>query len=257
MAKEDTKAGGAPRVMWSLRVSGLARPAKRKRNFMTDFSVYKKEVLEGALWLSERGYLGSHRGSGGNVSVRIDEGVMAITPSSLRYQAMSADDVCVVGFDLTIIDGKKGINPSVETGLHGVVYRMRPDVNAVVHTHQTYGSLFSIINTPIPALFDEVSFSLGSVIEIIPYALSGTPDLAKNVAEKVASHANAFIIQNHGILALGQTLDQAILHAELLEKAAHIYYMALSTGKPITTLPEPILALVDAVREHEVKEARK
>jgi ribulose-5-phosphate 4-epimerase/fuculose-1-phosphate aldolase len=224
---------------------------------MTDYSTYKKDVLEGGLWLSEQGYFGSHRGSGGNVSVRIDEGTMAITPSALRYQAMSVDDICVVGLDLTLIEGKSGINPSVEAGLHSVVYRMRPDVKAVVHTHQTYGSVFSVINTPIPALFDEVSFSLGPVVEIIPYALSGTPDLARHVEERVSSHANAYIIQNHGILAFGKTLDKAILHAELLEKVAHIYYLALSTGKPITTLPESILEVVVALREHEVREASK
>ena len=224
---------------------------------MTDYSMYKKDVLEGGLWLSEQGYFGSHRGSGGNVSVRINDGAMAITPSSLRYQAMSADDICVVGLDLAVIEAKSGINPSVEAGLHSVVYQMRPDVNAVVHTHQTYGSVFSVIDTPIPALFDEVSFSLGPVVEIIPYALSGSPELAKHVEEKVSTHANAYIVQNHGILAFGKTLDKAILHAELLEKVAHIYHLALSTGKPVTTLPESILELVVTLREHEVKEASK
>jgi ribulose-5-phosphate 4-epimerase/fuculose-1-phosphate aldolase len=216
---------------------------------------FKKDVLEASLWLSEQGYFGSHRGSGGNVSVRLNESSMAITPSSVKYSELSVDDICVVGFDHSIIEGKNGLKPSVESGLHSVIYQKRPDVNAVVHTHQIYGSVFAVINTPLPALFDEVSFSLGQMIEIIPYALSGSTELAHNVGEKLSNNANAYIIQNHGILALGKNLDKAILHAELLEKVAHIYCLALSTGKQISTLPESITDFVTALRNNEVKDA--
>ncbi len=219
------------------------------------YDSFKKNVLEASLWLSEQGYFGSRRGSGGNVSVRLSETTMAITPSSVKYQELSVDDICVVGFDHSVIEGKKSLKPSVESGLHSIIYQKRPDVNAVVHTHQIYGSIFAVINTPIPALFDEVSFSLGQMIEIIPYALSGSADLANNVGEKLSNNANAYVIQNHGILALGKNLDKAILHAELLEKVAHIYCLALSTGKPVNTLPKSIIELIAALRNNEVKEA--
>jgi L-ribulose-5-phosphate 4-epimerase len=222
---------------------------------MTKYESYKKNVLEASLWLSEQGYFGSYRGSGGNVSVRVNETAMAITPSSVKYQELLSADICVVGFDLSVIEENDKLKPSVEAGMHSIIYRKRPDVNAIVHTHQIYGSVFGLINTPIPALFDEVAFSLGQMVEIVPYALSGSPDLVNNVAGKLSNNANAYIIQNHGILALGKNLDKAILNAELLEKVAHIYYLALSTGKPINTLPESIVDLVAAVRNNEVKEA--
>jgi Ribulose-5-phosphate 4-epimerase and related epimerases and aldolases len=222
---------------------------------MTKYESYKKNVLEASLWLSEQGYFGSHRGSGGNVSMRISETAMAITPSSVKYQELSAADICVVGFDLSVIEGNDKLKPSVESGMHSIIYLKRPDVNAIVHTHQIYGSVFGLINTPIPALFDEVAFSLGQMVEIIPYALSGSSELVNNVAGKLSNNANAYIIQNHGILALGKNLDKAILNAELLEKVAHIYYLALSTGKPVSTLPESIVELVAVVRNSEVKEA--
>jgi L-ribulose-5-phosphate 4-epimerase len=180
---------------------------------------------------------------------------MAITPSSVKYQELSVADICVVGFDLSVIGENDKLKPSVEAGMHSIIYRKRPDVNAIVHTHQIYGSVFGLINTPIPALFDEVAFSLGQMVEIVPYALSGSPDLVNNVAGKLSNNANAYIIQNHGILALGKNLDKAILNAELLEKVAHIYYLAISTGKPINTLPESIVDLVAAVRNNEVKGA--
>lgn len=230
---------------------------RRLSFFMSQYENDKKQVLEASLWLSDQGYFGSHRGSGGNVSVRLNDNAMAITPSSVKYQDLSTEDICVVGFDNSAIEVKNGLNPSVEAGLHGIIYKNRPDVHAVVHTHQIYGSVFAVLNMPIPGLFDEVSFALGQIIDVIPYALSGSPELAANVGEKLSNNANAYLIQNHGILALGKTLDKAILHAELLEKVAHIYCLALSTGRAVTTLPASILDFVAAVRSSEVQKAKQ
>jgi L-ribulose-5-phosphate 4-epimerase len=222
---------------------------------MTKYLSYKQNILEASQWLYEHGYFGSQRGSGGNVSMRVDETVMAITPSSVSYTELTKEYICIVDLNLTVIEENHPLQPSVESGMHSIIYRNRPDVNAIVHTHQTYGSVFGLINTPIPALFDEVAFSLGQTIEIVPYALSGSPELVKNVAGKLSNNANAYILQNHGILALGRDLDKAILHAELLEKVAHLYYLALSTGKPVDTLPPSIIEAVAAVRNNEVKVA--
>ena len=210
---------------------------------------YKKEVRLSALWLSEHGYFGSLRGSGGNVSVRIDADLMAITPSGVRYSEMTDEDIFVVGLDLAVIEGKQGRKPSIEAEMHSVIYRVRPEVKAVVHTHQTYGSVFSIINTSIPALFDEVALSLGTTIEVAPYAFSGTPELARNVEAKLAGGANACIIQNHSIVAVGASVDQAVLNAELLEKVAHIYYLALSSGKQVGELPPESVRLIEMIRK--------
>jgi ribulose-5-phosphate 4-epimerase/fuculose-1-phosphate aldolase len=221
---------------------------------MAQYDSYKKNVLEVSLWLLEHGYFGSQRGTGGNVSVRIDEEpAMAITPSSVRYQELSADDICIVNFDLSVIEG--GLTPSVESGIHSIIYQKRPDVNAVIHTHQIFGSVFALINEPIPALFDEVSFSLGQIVDVIPYGLSGSVDLVNNVAGKLSNNANAYIIQNHGILAFGKNLDKALLNAELLEKVAQIYCLALSVSKTIHTLPESVIEMIKVVRNHEVNEA--
>lgn len=222
---------------------------------MTKYENYKKNILEASQWLFHQGYFGSQRGSGGNVSMRVNETVMAITPSSVRYPELTTEDICIVDFDLSVIEENHKLKPSVESAMHSIIYQKRPDVNAIVHTHQAYGSIFGLINTPIPALFDEVAFSLGQMVEIVPYALSGSADLVNNVAGKLSNNTNAYILQNHGILALGRDLDKAILHAELLEKVAHIYCLALSTGKPVTTLPESIVEVVKIVRDNEVQQA--
>lgn len=218
----------------------------------------RKEVLAASLWLSEHGFFGSLRGTGGNVSMRVEgEEAMVITPSAARYQDLAEGDIFVVGFDLAVVEGNERLKPSVEAGMHSTVYRNRPDVNAIVHTHQLYGSVLAVLGQPIPALFDEVSFSLGSSVEVISYGLSGSADLVKNVEEKLSNHANAYLIENHGILALGRDLEEALLHAELLEKTAQVYCLALSTGRTVHTLPQPIVEMVQAVRDHEVNGARK
>jgi L-ribulose-5-phosphate 4-epimerase len=224
----------------------------------TPYERYQQDVLSASLWLSEHGYFGSLRGTGGNVSLRVEgETAFAITPSSAKYQDLSPRDICVVGFDLAVIEGSGTLKPSVESGMHSVIYRKRPDVNAVVHTHQLYGSVLAVLGEPIPALFDEVSFSLGSTVEVVAYALSGSADLVKNVEEKLSNNANAYLIGNHGILALGKDLEKALYHAELLEKAAQVYCLALSTGRGVHTLPRAIVEMVQAVRDHEVSEAGK
>lgn len=220
------------------------------------YDQYKKEVLEASLWLSDHGYFGSQRGTGGNVSVRIkDADLLAVTPSSVKYHEITPDDICIVDFSGTVVEGTRA--PSVEAGLHAAVYRERPDVYAVVHTHQIFGSVFAVLNLPIPALLDEVTFALGELIEVAPYALSGSPELAANVADLLKNNANAYIIQNHGIIVFGKNMDKALLAAELLEKVAHIYYLALSTGKPVTSLPAPIQQMARSLRDYEVGEAGK
>ncbi|MHA1798003.1 MAG: class II aldolase/adducin family protein, partial [Candidatus Helarchaeota archaeon] len=145
-------------------------------------------------------------------------------------------DICIVDYDLQRIDSK--FNPSVETKMHVEVYKKRLDVNAIVHTHQPYASIFSIINEPIPALFDEQVVTIGDKIEIIPYAMSGSEELLQNVIKVVDNNCNAFIIQNHGVLGLGINMDAAFKSVGLMEKVARVYYYALSLNKPITTLPE-------------------
>lgn len=223
---------------------------------MGKYDEYKKTVLDASLWLMENGYFGSKRGSGGNVSARIDAPAMAITPTSVRYRDLIPADICIVGLeDLAVIEGK--LAPSVESGMHSAIYLARPDVRAVAHTHQLYGSVFSLINEPVPALFEEVALSLGAAVEVIPFAPYGSADLARNVAARLSSNANAYVIQNHGILALGKDLETALLNAELLEKSAQAYCLALATGKKVHALPDAFIEKMKAARDREVSEAGK
>ena len=115
--------------------------------------------------------------------------------------------------------------------------KTRPDVNAVVHTHQPFASTLAIINKPIPALFDEITVEIGHEVDIIPYAFSGSPDLVANVISKLGNACHCYLIQNHGALCLGADMQRAMRNSELLENVAQIYYHALSTGAAINQLP--------------------
>ncbi len=210
----------------------------------------RKDVLEACLWLWKQGYFGALRGTGGNVSVRIGgRDAMAVTPTSIPYASLTPEDICICDLSGVLQEGRQA--PSIEAGMHGTIYRTRPDVNAVVHTHQVYGSVFAVLNLPVPALFDEAALLLGESVKVAPYAFSGTPELAANVASCLGGNANACILQNHGVVTLGKTLDKALLAAELLEKVAHVYYMALATGRPVSILPEATLRRVRELQAQE------
>ncbi len=121
--------------------------------------------------------------------------------------------------------------------MHIGVYKNRPDVNAVIHTHQPFASALAIIDKPIPALFDEITVEIGHEVDIIPYAFSGSSELVNNVSGKLGNACHCYLIQNHGALCLGTDMQRAMKNAELLENVAKIYYHALATGEEIKTLP--------------------
>ncbi len=208
------------------------------------YADYRKAVLDCILDLMDKGLI---LGLGGNASVRIEgKDCIAVTPSQRAYAELTPDEICVVDFDLNpVVDN--GLQPSLESAMHISVYKKRLDINAVIHTHQPFASVFSIINEPIPSLFDEVTTHIGKSVEVIPYGLSGSPQLLDNITARVDTRAYCYILQNHGALSLGIDLPTAQHNAELLEKVAKIYYYALTTGKEITPLPQDIQDLLDMV----------
>lgn len=200
---------------------------------MSKYEQYKKDVLKYSQMMLTKGYT---VGTGGNVSILVDdEDVIAITPANREYTELTPNDICIVDFDLTMLEGR--YNPSRETGMHIAIYKNRPDANAVIHSHPIYTSIFALINKPVPAIFDEVVMGIGNITDIIPYALSGSDELVENVKTKLSNRCNCYILQNHGALSIGTSIHRAFRSLELMEKSSQIYYHALSTGGKPTTLP--------------------
>lgn len=200
---------------------------------MSPFDSPKAQIVETAHALVHKGFL---MATGGNISVRIlEQDAFAITPSNLDYMQMYPADICILKLDLTPIEGNH--KPSVESGMHAAIYQARPDVNAIVHTHQVYASALTLIKAPIPTLFDEQARFLGRSVEIIPYAPSGTGMLAKTVAKHVRNHNNAFMMQNHGALVFGHDMQRAVHNVEILEKCSLAYLLALLSERKVTKIP--------------------
>ncbi len=200
---------------------------------MRNYREIKQQVLDYSQKLVQEGYLS---GTGGNLSVRIKgENALAITPSNFDYMEMQVDDICIVDFSLKQIEGMH--KPSIEIGMHAVVYEGRADVGCVIHTHQVYASTLALIDTPIPALYDEQVRWLGRSVEIIPYAPSGTGFLKKNISKMVKDNHNAYILKNHGALSLGPNPERAMHNVLLLEKCALTYILALCTEKKVDKIP--------------------
>ncbi len=214
---------------------------------------FKQQVVETAQQLTAKGYL---MATGGNLSVRIaGQTAFAVTPSNYDYLKMQPDDVCILDFDLNVLEGER--QPSVESGLHAAIYQTRADVNAVVHTHQVYASTLALINAPIPALFDEQARFLGRAVEIIPYAPSGTGFLKKAIARHVKNHHNAYILQNHGALCLGCDVERAAHNVEILEKCALAYLLALCTERPVSKIPLPVREIAFAKLRKDQKKTER
>jgi L-ribulose-5-phosphate 4-epimerase len=220
---------------------------------MSPYDLEKQQVVETAQRLVEKGYL---MATGGNLSIRIPRrAAFAVTPSNYDYSKMTPDDVCVLDFELNVIEG--ALKPSVESALHAGVYVTRADVNAVVHTHQVYASTLALINAPIPALFDEQVRFLGRSVEIIPYAPSGTGFLKNAIVKHIKNHNNAYILQNHGTLCLGHDVERAAHNVEILEKCALAYLLALCTEQKTSKIPLPIREIAFAKLRKDQKKAER
>ncbi len=208
---------------------------------MSKWSSDKKAVLETAKRMSEKGFV---VGTAGNVSVRLTEPggreLMAITPTSRYYDTIGVDDIAVVDFDGQRVEGE--FSPSVETMLHIGVYKARKKVNAVIHSHPVFSSVFAVAGMEIPPIVDDQVTYLGGVIKVAEYALSGSGELVKNVLAALGPR-NAALLANHGAVCVGKDLREAFTNCEMLEKTAKIYICVLSIGKPAPIPAESLEAM--------------
>jgi ribulose-5-phosphate 4-epimerase/fuculose-1-phosphate aldolase len=191
----------------------------------------RAQVLETCLKLTAKGLVIARAG---NLSVRLDnDELIAITPTSRYYDSLAPSDFPVVDLDGTVVDG--GLAPSSEIKLHLAVYKARPDIRAIIHTHSLYASVVSISGQEIPPVLEEEVMLLGGAIKVASFALAGTQGLADNAVAALGDRA-AVILANHGAVGVGGDLREALDACELLEKSAAVYLLASAYGK-VNLLP--------------------
>ena len=176
----------------------------------------KEEVLWGCRLMVERGYL---LGTVGNLSARAD-----------------GTDLVVVNLNGEIVSGKH--QPSIECSMHLGVYRARPELRALVHTHSKYATTVSLIKELdiMPAIDTEQSLYLGGDINIVPFAFPGSKELAEYVKEGIGTNAG-LLMANHGALGVGISMKDAVIASDIIERNSEMYLLLKAGGfdyKPMT-----------------------
>lgn len=145
-------------------------------------------------------------GTWGNLSIRLDEKYMLVTPSGLDYNRLTADDMVKV--KIRTLEYEGDIKPTSEKGLHGGIYEKRPEVEAVIHTHSKYCSIFAAARKSVPVTNGEIAAVFGQKIALAGYGLPGTRKLMKNTIEALGKNFGC-IMANHGMICCGRNIKEA------------------------------------------------
>ena len=185
---------------------------------------------------------GFTKGTGGNLSIfNSEEKIFAITPSGIPYKDIEPEDICVMDLDGKKLEGKRV--PSSELEMHRLVYENRSDIKAMIHAHTLYSTAVSCLGEKLPAVHYMIGL-VGNDIRTAKYATYGTRELAENALESMEGRL-AVLLQNHGILVGGSSLDFCLNALDEIEYVARLYLLTRASGEPII-LPDEEM---DRVRE--------
>lgn len=187
-----------------------------------------QSLREQLLWVTRKlAELGLNRGTSGNASVRTENGFL-VTPSGVEVDAMTPHDLVLMDID----GGIKGEGrPSSEWRFHRDILQQRPEIGAVIHTHSTYATTLSCLRRDIPAFHYMIAVAGGNSIRCAPYAIFGSQALS-DAAIAALEHRRACLLSNHGMIAIGETIKQALDVAVEVESLSQQYLLALQTGDP-------------------------
>jgi L-fuculose-phosphate aldolase len=171
--------------------------------------------------------LGLNKGTSGNASVRTDKGFL-VTPSGMNVDKMSAASMVEVDMTGKTISAGK---PSSDWRFHRDIYQAKPEVHGIVHTHSMFATSLSCLRQDIPPFHYMIAVAGGKDIRCAEYALFGTQALS-DAAIVALQDRKACLLANHGMIALGKTLDQAVSVATEVETLCEQYWRALQVGQP-------------------------
>ncbi len=176
-------------------------------------------------------------GTAGNLAARLPDGNVVLTPSSLDYRTMTLDDLVVCDLDGNVVEGERG--PTSEKSLHLSALASHPDVDATMHCHAKYCTMFALTRKPIPAVIEEVLVYLGGDVPVANYKTTGSVELADEIATYLSDRA-AVLMANHGLFVVGRNPMHSLELAQLVELTAEIVWGAMLLGE-IVPLPDKIV----------------
>jgi L-ribulose-5-phosphate 4-epimerase len=186
--------------------------------------------------------------TGGNVSGRDPEtGYVVIKPSGVRYEDLSPDKLVVVSLDGTVVEGP--LKPSVDTATHLYVYRHRPDVGGVVHTHSTYATSFAMLGQAIPVYLTAMADEFGTEIPIGAYCQIGDEQIGQEIVRSIGD-SPAILIRSHGVFTIGKSPEAAVKAAVMTEDVAKTVHIALLRGQAEPLPADEVARLHRVYLEH-------
>lgn len=175
----------------------------------------------------------------GNVSGRdFGSGLVVIKPSGVPYDQLTPHDLVIVDLDGQVVEGD--LDPSVDTATHLYIYRHRPDVGGVVHTHSPYATSFAALGRPIPVYLTAIADEFGGPIPVGAYAKIGGEEIGREIVRSMGE-SPAILMKNHGVFTVGPTPQAAVKAAVMVEDAAKTVHLALLLGSP-DVIPEEEVA---------------
>ena len=169
-------------------------------------------------------------GTWGNLSMRVPkDNHIIITPSGMLYSTLQVRDMVVLDMTGRVMDGER--KPSSEYLMHVAIYRDRPDVHAIMHTHSVYASAMAVARKSIPPILEDMAQLVGGAVTVAEYGRAGTQGLA-NLVVRALDNCNAVLMANHGLVGVGRTLEEAMQVCQIVEKSAQVYIWADIIGEP-------------------------
>ena len=184
------------------------------------------------------------RMSGGNVALRVEDMIL-VTPTAMAYDTMIPEDIVVVDCEGRVIEGKRKPTSDLKAILY--ILNHMPEVNAVIHTHQPKAVALSLITDKLPLISTTMVDEVKDEVNVAPFTISSDEGMGIQTVE-YATRALCVILKNHGIMAFGKDLEQALSAAIYLEESCEVYISALATGKDITVLTKEQAEAEDAPR---------
>jgi L-ribulose-5-phosphate 4-epimerase len=198
----------------------------------------KEQVCRANLILPKAGLV---TWTSGNVSGRDPEsGLVAIKPSGVLYDDLRPQDIVVVDLQGNVVEG--GLAPSVDTATHLYVYRKRPDVGGIVHTHSPYATAFAAVGKTIKPCLTAIADEFGCEIPLGAYAPIGGEEIGMEIVRSIGQ-APAILMRNHGVFTIGANAMAAVKAAVMVEDAARTLWIAMQIGDPQPLPPDQVAAL--------------
>ncbi len=205
---------------------------------MIEYLKARQEIVDMGNKIASTGLV---MGTWGNISSRVSgTELMAISPSGVNYDTIKPENIPIMDFEGNIISGD--MIPSIEWHMHLEIYKARPEINAIIHTHSAYCTAMAIARKPIPGACEDMVQIVGGDVRVAEYVLPGTLELGLSAVKAMADR-NAVLLANHGLIGAGPNMNEAYKIVNVVEKSAQATIFATIMGGVVPLSQEDIDAM--------------